>query len=502
VAIGVDTARPAIGLLRLGPLDLGGRVSGTAAALASVSAVYVFVQILLGSLHFPLSLDEAVYASQFAGSVPRFPYAAHRAVGEGLLAAPLTMWTSSAGALRAYFVVLSGVLLYLAFLPWLKVRGGPAVPVAAALFAFTWVSLRYGASVLPNLPVALGAVAAIGLVSHPGRRSWIGLLAVLTGLTLLRPTDAAWIGIPLITAMIVVRAWRHPASLAAAVSGLAVGAAAWGVEAFARFGDPFTRLDAVGNVNGTNGLHFILLRYLASMSGKGSCAPAASYCGPVTSTSMLWWIGGLLLVSVGLVAARRTPHRPALVLCVAAAVVFGAAYVFLSTWAVPRYLLAVFALLAIPAAEGVIALARAVLDRRRRVIAAGAVIALAAVPVSMGVQVAEASRVSAATRGDLYWAIRGSKVLAKHGITGHCAVLGTPAPVIAYLRHCRAADMHDGLGARDASGDVTAANVLRLRSQGLLVIIISASPPETPGVSWWHPSGHLGYHHQQLYVSR
>lgn len=464
-----------------------------------MSLAYSAAQALLGSLHFPLQLDEAVYASQFARGVPRFPYAAHRAAGEGLLGAPLTMWTSSPGALRAYLMVLAGVLLYLAFWPWVKARGGPAAPIAAALFAFTWVSLRFAPTLLPNLPIAAGTVAAAGLVVHPGRRAWAGLFVAFTAMALVRPTDSAWVAVPVVAAMLLVPAWRRPARVTGVVAGLAVGAAAWVAEAYARFADPVTRLDAISTVNGAGGLHFTLLRYLETMSGVETCLPTTTVCGPVTTTSLLWWIGGLLLAAAGLVAAWRTRYRPALVLCVATATVFGAAYIVMSNWAVPRYLLPVFALLAIPAAEGVIALGRLVIDGRRRTVAACAAVALAGVPVSAGLQLAEAHRAAAATRAGLHWIITASDVLAERGVTGHCAVLGRQAPSVAYMRHCRAADMHDGLGARDASADVSAANVRRLRDQGLTVVLIWPTPPPTPGVTWrrYHIGGG-----QHMYVAR
>ncbi|GAB3986147.1 hypothetical protein GCM10029978_100890 [Actinoallomurus acanthiterrae] len=271
---------------------LPGRPLTADAALAAIGAVFVVAQLLLGALRFPLELDEATYASQFAAGVPRFPYAAHRAIGEGLLAAPLTALTSSVGALRAYMVALSGVLLYAAFRPWLRVRPGAAVPVAAALFACSWVALRFAATVLPNLPIALAAVAAVGLAVHPGRRTWAGLLVAFAGMALIRPTDAAWVGIPVLAGMSAVRAWRRAAPIAGAVVGLAIGAIAWLVDAYARFGGPVTRLHTINVVNGSNGLYLTQWRYLRSMSGKESCLPHAASCGPITATSMLWWAAG------------------------------------------------------------------------------------------------------------------------------------------------------------------------------------------------------------------
>jgi hypothetical protein len=235
-------------------------------------------------------------------------------------------------------------------------------------------------------------------------------------------------------------------------------------------------------VNTASGLHFVLLRYLETMNGRESCNPSVADCGPVTYFALLWWVGGLALILVGLFAARRAAYRNAFVLCVVTAAVLAAGYIFLSAWAVPRYLLPAFALLAIPAAEGVVALTRGF---RRPLGALVAVATAAALLVYGGLQVSAAYRAKDSTHRYLDWSVAVSDALAKRGITGDCAVLGAFGPQIAYLRHCRAADMHDGLGKRDKSGNVSATNVLRLRSQGLRVIVVRSRPPATPGVTWW-----------------
>lgn len=431
-------------------------------ALALVAVAYVLTQVVVGALRAPMDLDEAVYASQFA-EVPRIPYAAHRSFGEQLLAAPVTMLTSSVLVIRAYFAVLSGVLLFLAYWPWVRVLGGLVAPVAAALFAFTWVALRFGDVVLPNLPVALGAVAAAGLVVHPGRRTWAGLLVVFAGLSLLRPTDAVWIALPLLAALLVVPAWRHRATVAAILAGMAVGGLVWVVEAYARFGDPFVRLAAVGSVNDVKGgLRFSLVRHLEALSGKESCLPSAVTCGPITFPSLLWWLGGLALVVAGLAIARS---RKALMLCVATAAVAGFPYVVLSDWGVPRYLMPVYALLAVPAAAGLV--------RAKGWVAVGLGLALVA---HVGFQVVAADRAVSDSRRALGWPVKAAEALGEHGINGDCVVLGKFAPQIAFLRHCQAADMHDGLGPRDSSGAITAANIARLTAEGLRIVAITARP--------------------------
>ncbi|MCQ0009240.1 hypothetical protein [Actinomadura madurae] len=314
-------------------------------ALACVALGYAVLQAATGGLRVPLDLDEAVYASQFSGDTPRIPFAAHRSLGEGLLAAPVTPWTSDPALIRVYFAVLSAVLLYLAFRPWLRVLDGAAVPVAAALFAVPWVSLRFGATVLPNMPVALGAVAAAGVLTAGGRRAWAALLLIVTAIGLLRPTDALWIAAPLLAAALAVPGWRWRAGGIA--GGLAGGWGAWLVESLVRFDGPAARLRAIQWVSGEGGLHFVLPRYLATLDGRESCPPTTVDCGQIGVATALWCAGGLALAAAGLWTARGAARR-ALLVAAATAIAVGGAYLVLSELAVPRYLLPAFALLSLP----------------------------------------------------------------------------------------------------------------------------------------------------------
>ncbi|MEO3822704.1 hypothetical protein [Actinomadura sp. B10D3] len=445
-------------------------------ALACVALGYAVLQAVTGGLRVPLDLDEAVYASQFSGDAPRIPFAAHRSLGEGLLAAPVTPWTSDPTVIRVYFAALSAVLLFLAFRPWLRVLDGAAVPVAAALFAVPWVSLRFGATVLPNMPVALGAVAAAGVLAAGGRRAWAPLLLIVAGIGLLRPTDALWIAAPLFAAALVVPGWRWRAIGIA--GGLAGGWGAWLVESFVRFDGPAARLRAIRWVSGEGGLHFVLPRYLATLTGRESCPPTTVDCGPIGVAAALWCAGGLALVVAGVWTARGEARR-ALLVATATAITVGGAYLVLSELAVPRYLLPAFALLSLPAGAGLVVIVRAARRGRTNLVLAGAVIAAAL--VHTGLQIAEANRASHRADVALAWPVEASDALAARGVDGDCAVLGRFAPQIAYLRRCRAADMRDGLGERDASARLTPANVERLRARGLRVALVVASRPTFPG---------------------
>lgn len=459
-----------------GPARAGRRTRRPVAVLALVAAGYVIAQLLLVDPRMPLSFDEAVYASQFSSGVPRMAYAAHRSAGEALLAAPVAALTTSVIAMRAYGALVSGAMLFGAFLPWLRIRAGLVVPLAAALFAANWVALFYGAAVLPNTPVALGAVAATGLfvraAGAPGdRRCAAALGGVVLGLTLLRPSDAVWICAPLVVAALTVRAWRRPAVLAATVAGLAAGWAAWTVEAFARFGDPIIRLRAINEISGGSGPYFLLARHLQAAGGRVACAPWEAACGPYRTAPVVLWAGGLLLVACGLYAVRRAPHRAVILLVVAQAAAIGVPYLVLMNWAVPRYLLPCYALLALPAAEGAAWLAR----RGRRPVPRAAVTAGvgAALVVSAGLQAGVTHRMNETTyRGRRHGDVRIAGVLHRQGVRPPCVVLGSYAPEVAYLSGCRAYDMPDGIGPRSAAGAVRAGNVAAARATGARVVLL------------------------------
>lgn len=309
-----------------------------------------------------------------------------------------------------------------------------------------------------------------------GRRAWAVLALIIAGVGLLRPTDAVWLALPLFVAALRVPGWRW--SAAGIAGGVAAGWGVWVVESFVRFGDPGTRLEAVQSLGGGSGLHFVLPRYLATVDGRESCPPTTADCGVVGVAAMLWWAGGLALAGAGLWAARGEARR-ALLVCVGTVVVFGGAYFVLTDLAVPRYLLPVFALLSLPAGVGLTAIVRGA--RRWRagwVLAAGVTVA---VLVHTGLQVAKADRVADRAEVALSWPEEAADALAVRGVGGNCAVLGRFAPQIAFLRRCRGADMRDGLGDRDASAALTAANVGRLQDQGLRVALAVDERPDLPG---------------------
>jgi len=129
--------------------------------LVIVGAAYLVAQLLLFSPDRAPSWDEAIYLSQVTPDVPAIAFAPSRARGISLLVAPITLAGGSLPTVRVFLAALSSVALVGSFLLWVPALG-LGVPVAAFLFASTWVGLFYGSEVMPNLWAAVLAVEAGG----------------------------------------------------------------------------------------------------------------------------------------------------------------------------------------------------------------------------------------------------------------------------------------------------------------------------------------------------
>jgi hypothetical protein len=404
-------------------------------ALCGVAAVYALAQLLLVGLQFGLGWDETVYASQVRGG-PRLGWTAPRARGIPALIAPIVHATPSVPALRAYLLVLSSVALVLAYRPWLRVRPGFAVPVAALCFSSLWISVFYGLEAMPNLTVALSAVAAAGYfvqsLAEPERRTqyvavtgWLGLLA------LVRPSDGLYLGLPLLA--IAVRSpsgrWRR---LAAVSTGLALGWTFWAVEAVSGWGSVLARVHAASRENSGSGLHANLFLYARTLGGPIECC--TSNWQPTWSGSllpMLWWFGGAALVAVGLWHAGT--RRRAYMVALSMACLLAAQYLFQLSVVGVRHLLPVYALLALPAAEGVCWLFAIRAPRRLPSVAALGLLTLLGHLIVQ--QLVLQANVDQGRPGRVAYRQVGQR-LARYGVTPPCAVFGTSSPPVAYFAGC------------------------------------------------------------------
>ncbi|MFC5825821.1 hypothetical protein [Nonomuraea insulae] len=351
-------------------------------ALLLVALCYGIVQLIAVSPGMGLGWDEVVYVSQVDPRVPAAEFIAPRARGITLLVAPVVLVTSSTEALRVYLCVLSALGLYVSFGTWLRIRPGATAPLAALLFASTWLAVFYGNEAMPNLWVAFGAVAAVGCFlrcARPdsGRGAAVGLAVSVAAVALLRPPDSIWLVLPLALAL-ARPAWRliRPGppldgngdkvrdgvgdgrrwvrAGVALVAGLVVGWADWIVEAYVRFGGFAARWQAAGAANET-GLHVTLLDHIRALNGPLLCRPPA-HCGPVVWPWLVWWLAIPVLVLLGLYAAARRDRLPECALPAICGLTLAVPYVFLVGYAAPRFLLPAYALLVFPIAHALLSL--------------------------------------------------------------------------------------------------------------------------------------------------
>lgn len=402
--------------------------------LGVIAACYGLVQFAV-TRRVQLGWDETVYVSQVARGVPAAVFSAPRSRGIVLLVAPVSLITDSMAAIRVYLSVLSAAGLFLAYWPWLKIRTGVVVPLAAALFAAQWLSIFYGNEAMPNPYVAFGAVAATGwflrMLAEPG--TWsprAGLSVALAFTALMRPFDAVWVGLPLLVAAAARRRW---APLMTALAGLAAGGGEWIVEAYLSYGGPLSRLRAAGADNET-GLHFSLGAHLRALNGPLLCRPPAS-CGGYPRLDVLWFAAGVLMAIVGLVILRRerSPHLRAAALAAAVGATTAASYFVVVGYAAPRFLMPAYALAALPVAEGITGLCRHAPGRLR---VPAAILAVIGVVAYAGLQARTLSHLVPYEHRVRTADAQVAGQLSRLGITAPCFLYGQDAVQIAYYLHC------------------------------------------------------------------
>ncbi|TMR96343.1 hypothetical protein [Nonomuraea basaltis] len=437
-------------------------------ALALVAICYTAVQLAL-TVRIGLGWDESVYISQVARGVPAAEFTAPRARGVQLLVAPVALVTPSVTAIRVYLSLLSGIALFLAYMPWIRLQAGAVAPVAAALFGGLWLSLFYANEAMPNMWVAYSAVAGVGLaclteVRPRARLANAGIVAAFAVASLMRPSDATWLALPLLGYGIA-RRRRRPAL--ATTAGLAIGWAEWMAEAVLRYGGPLARLHAAGAENAT-GLHFSLPDHLRALNGPLLCRFGVE-CGGLPLTQVAWFAAVPVFAALGVWTARRR----ALVAALACGLSLALSYVFTVGYAAPRFLLPAYALLALPVSAGV-----ARLCRRR----GSAVLAVVGVACYFVVQAK-----SVYIHGQQVYAERAVAPeivarLKRMGMRPPCFLYGHDAVQIGYLAQCASHGVFRHYGGRSSVPSSIRAAMGRRDWVG--VITTSRRPPAPFLKSW------------------
>ncbi len=446
--------------------------------LVVVSVLHAASPILVLGVHWWFGIDETVYLSQINAHVQPGLFSAPRARGSALIAAPVTVVTASTAAVRLWLSVLSGVGLFLAFLPWLRARRGYVAPLAAALFSSVWSAVYYGFTVMPNEWVAYGALAACGSMLcylRDGQRRFLAIAAIAcAGVGLFRPSDALYLlaGIGL-GSMLIPAGWQRRMIVTAALAaGVLAGVAEWIVEAELSFGGVMRRVHLAQAENGGGGLHFAGAAQARALAGPTLCRNGCHVDAPFPY--QLWWVFLAAFALVGIISAGRTRRsRPEFVAAVVA-LVMAAQYLFTVTYAAPRFLLPTYALLSIPCAAGLIACARTPRSGAPRAVVVSLLVLGLSAHTAVQLRVVLTKLKPFETRSYHGYLADGHQFV-EHGIHRPCLVLGGPAAdQIAYATGCT--DTPTSLArARIAAGRGTQ-----------FVWFRAAAPPTWPGIAW-HP---------------
>jgi 4-amino-4-deoxy-L-arabinose transferase-like glycosyltransferase len=297
-------------------------------------------------MHRFLGYDEAVYVTQVYPAARPIPFTAPRARGMPWLISPVSEFSPPVFIIRYYLLAVSGALLFVAFRAWIPVLRMRAV-AAAALFAAGWMTLFYGTEIMPNMPVALGDIAAAGYLAQHlfrqaddrTRRRALVKAAVAVGLVaILRPTDAIFLALGLLVAA-VTRNWRLLLARSAVLgAGLVIGWLPWVIEAYLRYGGFAARMRAAstevgGGFHPANLWHYLPLPVYGT---HGTTVPVLGYV-----SWLLLAIG--LVLAIGQAVKRR--QRTAAVVAACCGLVTAAPYLLFNVYLDARYLLPAFGLL-------------------------------------------------------------------------------------------------------------------------------------------------------------
>ncbi|MFF5370014.1 hypothetical protein [Streptomyces sp. NPDC013187] len=443
--------------------------------LAALAAVFVLAQLVLVRPVLGLGWDEIVYVSQVTSHHPAAFFSAPRSRGVSLLVAPVASWSSSVPLLRVYLALLSGLALYLALRAWRGLFPTRVLVLGGALFASLWLTLFYGPQAMPNYWVAIGALIGVGcfLRAREERPAPVLLWGLAAGAALMawmRPTDAAYVALPLLVLALA----RRRRLLLALVAGLAAGAVPWVVEAYVSYGGLGERLAEASRIQGGLGWQIAVDDQLRSLGGRALCRPCT---GPMpTPLVTLWWFALPVLAGLGLAVAVRARRPERTLVPLACAATAALPYLFMIGYAAPRFLQPAYALLALPVADALWHLARTPGGAWRPVAAPLVALALAGhLAAQLAVLDGAVSR-NIESRRD--WG-RTADALHRLGVRTPCLLTGHEAIPIGYYTGCSS-------GATSGNNEnTTAADILRTAERRPVAHLSPAGGTPPPYARSW-----------------
>jgi hypothetical protein len=326
--------------------------------LALVSAAFLVAELTPALLRMPLGADEIGYIAQLSTHASGVQLPPVHGQGGGLLAAPVTLLTTSLTALRVWMAVLSAVALFLALLAWRGLRPAWVLALAGLILGMLAITQNSGVQTYPDWWAAVVILALTGLFLHGVNGTMrarvvlplIGLAAFL--IVLMRPQNIVFVLGPILIATVLVPGWRKPKVWAALAVGIVLGVVQWVAEAawYGGFGD---RLHLAGQEPPSLSLYFSLTGQIRVLSGPWYCDPAGACPGMAFPLELFWFIGLAVLAVIGLAIAWDRQAKASSVLAAGTALWVFLLYSFLVPFAAPRYILPSLALGAILAADGI-----------------------------------------------------------------------------------------------------------------------------------------------------
>jgi hypothetical protein len=326
--------------------------------LILVAVLFLVAELTPGLLRMPLGADEIGYIAQLSTHASGVQLPPVHGQGPGLLAAPVTLLTTSLTAVRVWMSVLSATGLFLGMLAWRGLRPAWVLAVAGLILGMLAITQNSGVQVYPDWWGAVGVLALAGLFLQAVNGTMrdrlvlplIGLATLL--IVLMRPQNIAFILGPIIVATLAVPGWRKPKIWAALAAGMVLGVAAWVAES-GWYGGLGSRLHLAAQEPPSFGLHFSLFYQIRVLSGPWYC-PAASSCpGTAFPGELLWFIILVVLGVIGVAIAWDRQNKASSLLAAGIALWVFVFYSLLVPFAAPRYILPSLALLAILAADGI-----------------------------------------------------------------------------------------------------------------------------------------------------
>lgn len=323
------------------------------ATLALAGALCVVVQLILFDEGRFFEWDEAVYASRASDRYAPVTWSAHRALGVPWILSPILWLTDSMVGIRLWLIATSTVSLTLAFSAWIRVAGYGAT-AGFVLLCSNWMIWFYGSEASPNLYIAACAIGLIGLImsarlrSAVARPSQAGIVLAAAAAVLLRPSDGVVLALSACGLAVFVLARREAVVvLLCSVSGIAVGAAAWILEA-STFGGPLERWQQASRVV-DSGLRLQLGQHLRLLDGP--------LVGPDRGAAGLAVVAVQLLPACVAVLALIRGRSVIIAGTMIVATALAAPYLLYVGALAPRFLLPTFGLIAAAAGVGAMEIA-------------------------------------------------------------------------------------------------------------------------------------------------